>query len=149
MAVLALTSSLQDMRDRLGRMVVGTSRAGDPVTTDDLGVGGALTARAYVFIERAPCPERHLLGTARDSQRRALIARRGFPGQSGTGCRQGSMRLFAIAQSPVLLLAVQVLMKDAIEPTLMQTLEETPVFVHAGAADRHLVTSAFHRLEFV
>ena len=25
-------------------------------------------------------------------------------------------------------------MKDAIEPTLMQTLEETPVFVHAGAA---------------
>jgi formyltetrahydrofolate synthetase len=28
----------------------------------------------------------------------------------------------------------QVLMKDAIEPTLMQTLEETPVFVHAGAA---------------
>ena len=28
-------------------------------------------------------------------------------------------------------------MKDAIEPTLMQTLEETPVFVHAGANDRH------------
>ena len=43
MAVLALTTSLQDMRDRLGRMVVGTSRAGEPVTTDDLGVGGALT----------------------------------------------------------------------------------------------------------
>ena len=69
MAVLALTTSLKDMRGRLGRMVVGSSRAGQPVTTDDLGLGGALT----------------------------------------------------------------VLMKDAIEPTLMQTLEETPVFVHAGA----------------
>ena len=28
--------------------------------------------------------------------------------------------------------ALTVLMKDAIEPTLMQTLEETPVLVHAG-----------------
>ena len=28
--------------------------------------------------------------------------------------------------------ALAVLMKDAIEPTLMQTLEETPVLVHAG-----------------
>ena len=70
MAVLALTTSLADMLARLGRMVLGTSRAGDPVTKDDLGLGGALT----------------------------------------------------------------VLMKDAIQPTLMQTLEETPVFVHAGAA---------------
>ena len=68
MAVLALTSSLADMRERLGAMVVGTSRAGASITADDLGVGGALT----------------------------------------------------------------VLMKDAIEPTLMQTLEATPVLVHAG-----------------
>ncbi|KAJ7514731.1 hypothetical protein O6H91_23G057000 [Diphasiastrum complanatum] len=68
MAVLALTTSLTDMRERLGKMVIGSSRAGDPVTADDLGVGGALT----------------------------------------------------------------VLMKDAIHPTLMQTLEGTPVFVHAG-----------------
>ncbi|KAG1675685.1 hypothetical protein FOA52_002394 [Chlamydomonas sp. UWO 241] len=68
MAVLALATGLEDMRERLGRMVVGNSRAGDPVTADDLGVGGALT----------------------------------------------------------------VLMKDAIEPTLMQTLEKTPVLVHAG-----------------
>jgi formyltetrahydrofolate synthetase len=30
------------MRERLGRMVVGLSRAGEPVTADDLGVGGAL-----------------------------------------------------------------------------------------------------------
>lgn len=68
MAVLALTTSLADMRERLGRMVVGNSRAGEPVTADDLGLGGALT----------------------------------------------------------------VLMKDAINPTLMQTLEGTPVLVHAG-----------------
>ncbi|GAQ82928.1 10-formyltetrahydrofolate synthetase [Klebsormidium nitens] len=68
MAVLALTTGMEDMRERLGNMVVGTSRGGDPVTADDLGVGGALT----------------------------------------------------------------VLMKDAIHPTLMQTLEGTPVLVHAG-----------------
>ncbi|MDT8307253.1 MAG: formate--tetrahydrofolate ligase [Anaerolineae bacterium] len=68
MAILALTTSLEDMRDRLGRMVIGTSRSGEAVTADDLGVGGALT----------------------------------------------------------------VLMKDAIMPNLMQTLEGTPAFVHAG-----------------
>lgn len=68
MAVLALTTSLADMRERLGRMVIGTSRGGEPITADDLGVGGALT----------------------------------------------------------------VLMKDAIMPNMMQTLEQTPVFVHAG-----------------
>lgn len=68
MAILALSTSLADMRERLGRMVVATSRNGDPVTCDDLGAGGALTA----------------------------------------------------------------LMKDAIKPNLMQSLEGTPVFVHAG-----------------
>jgi len=68
MAVLALATSLNDMRERLGKMVIGTSRAGQPVTADDLGCGGALT----------------------------------------------------------------VLMKDALMPTLMQTLEGTPVLVHAG-----------------
>ncbi|KAJ1668118.1 tetrahydrofolate synthase [Coemansia sp. RSA 1813] len=68
MAVLALTTSLADMRDRLGRMVVALSKQGTPVTCDDIGVTGALT----------------------------------------------------------------VLMKDAIKPTLMQTLEGSPVFVHAG-----------------
>ncbi|KAI9221958.1 formate--tetrahydrofolate ligase-domain-containing protein, partial [Blastocladiella britannica] len=68
MAVLALSTSLEDMRERLGNMVVASSKAGMPVTADDLGIGGALT----------------------------------------------------------------VLMKDAIKPTLMQTLEGTPVFVHAG-----------------
>jgi formyltetrahydrofolate synthetase len=68
MAVLALATGLGDMRERLGRMVIGASRSGDPVTADDLGVGGALT----------------------------------------------------------------VLMKDAIMPNLMQTLEGTPALVHAG-----------------
>ena len=68
MAILALSNDLGDMRDRLGRMVIATSRSGDPVTCDDIGAGGALTA----------------------------------------------------------------LMKDAIKPNIMQTLEGTPVFVHAG-----------------
>lgn len=68
MAVLALTTGLADMRERLGRMVIGASLGGEQVTADDLGVGGALT----------------------------------------------------------------VLMKDAIMPNLMQTLEGTPAMVHAG-----------------
>jgi len=68
MAVLALTTDLADMRQRLGEMVVALDKRGNAVTADDLGVAGALT----------------------------------------------------------------VLMKDAIKPTLMQTLEGTPVFVHAG-----------------
>lgn len=69
MAILALTTSLADLRDRLGRIVVGTSRSGEElITADDLGVGGALT----------------------------------------------------------------VLMKDALKPNLLQTLEGTPTFVHAG-----------------
>jgi formyltetrahydrofolate synthetase len=68
MAILALTTSLKDMRERLGRIVIGISKAGEAVTAEDLGVAGAMT----------------------------------------------------------------VLMRDAIKPTLMQTVEGTPVFVHAG-----------------
>jgi methylenetetrahydrofolate dehydrogenase (NADP+)/methenyltetrahydrofolate cyclohydrolase/formyltetrahydrofolate synthetase len=68
MAILALTTGIEDMRERLGRIVIGTSTAGDPVTAEDLGVAGAMT----------------------------------------------------------------VLMKDALLPNLMQTLEGTPAFVHAG-----------------
>ncbi|SPQ26618.1 7048579b-c266-417c-bdee-405f3f8ae393 [Thermothielavioides terrestris] len=68
MAILALSTSLGDLRERLGRMVVASSRSGEPITCDDIGAGGALTA----------------------------------------------------------------LMKDAIKPNLMQSLEGTPVFVHAG-----------------
>ncbi len=68
MAILALTTDLADMRERLGAMVVATNRRGEAVTAEDLGVSGALT----------------------------------------------------------------VLMKDAIKPNLMQTLEGTPAIVHAG-----------------
>jgi len=68
MAVLALATSIEDMRERLGNMIVANSKAGDPVTADDLGIGGAL----------------------------------------------------------------MVMMKDTIMPTLLQTLERTPAFIHAG-----------------
>ena len=68
MAVLALSTSLHDMRARLGRIVVGYTKDGDPVTADQLRAGGAMT----------------------------------------------------------------VIMKDAIRPNLLQTLENTPAIVHSG-----------------
>jgi methylenetetrahydrofolate dehydrogenase (NADP+)/methenyltetrahydrofolate cyclohydrolase/formyltetrahydrofolate synthetase/formate--tetrahydrofolate ligase len=68
MAILALTTSLKDMRQRFGRMIVALDRSGKPITAEDLSVAGAVT----------------------------------------------------------------VLMKDALMPNLMQTLEGQPAFVHAG-----------------
>ena len=68
MAVLALATSLKDMRERFGKMVVGLNTQGEPVTVEQLGIAGAVT----------------------------------------------------------------VLMKEALMPTLMQTLEGQPAFVHAG-----------------
>jgi methylenetetrahydrofolate dehydrogenase (NADP+)/methenyltetrahydrofolate cyclohydrolase/formyltetrahydrofolate synthetase/formate--tetrahydrofolate ligase len=68
MAILALTTGLKDMRARLGRMVVGYSRNGMPITAEDLGAAGAMT----------------------------------------------------------------VIMREAVMPNLMQTLEGQPAFVHAG-----------------
>lgn len=68
MACLALADDLNDLRRRIGRIVLATSRGGKPITVEDLGVAGAAT----------------------------------------------------------------VLMKDAIHPTLLQTLEGQGVFVHAG-----------------
>jgi methylenetetrahydrofolate dehydrogenase (NADP+)/methenyltetrahydrofolate cyclohydrolase/formyltetrahydrofolate synthetase/formate--tetrahydrofolate ligase len=68
MAILALASDLKDLRERLGRIVFGTDKKGNPLTAEHLKVAGAMT----------------------------------------------------------------VLMKDALMPTLLQTLEHTPVFVHAG-----------------
>ena len=44
MAVLALTADLDDLRERLSRMVVGSNPAGDPVTVESLGVAGSLLA---------------------------------------------------------------------------------------------------------
>ena len=43
-AILALATSLKDLRERIGRMVCGFSRSGKPVTAEDLGVAGAMTA---------------------------------------------------------------------------------------------------------
>ncbi len=68
MAILALATSLRDLRERLGRIVLASDSNSRPITTEDLGVAGAMA----------------------------------------------------------------VLMKDAIMPNLMQTLENTPAFVHAG-----------------
>ncbi len=74
MAILALVSghdfksALKDLRERVGRIVIGSSNAQKPITLEDLQVAGAVT----------------------------------------------------------------VLMKDALHPNLMQTLEGQPAFVHAG-----------------
>lgn len=68
MAILALTSSLKDLRKRIGRMVLATTKDGLPITAEDIKVAGAMT----------------------------------------------------------------VLLKDAIKPNLLQTLDNTPCFVHTG-----------------
>lgn len=68
MAILALATSLKDLRERLGRIVIGTNRSGQPVTAEDLRAAGAMA----------------------------------------------------------------VILKDALKPNLLQTLEGTPVLVHAG-----------------
>ena len=68
MTVLALTNSLRDLRARLGRIVIGNTTAGKPITADELSAAGAMT----------------------------------------------------------------VILRDAIKPNLLQTLENTPVLVHAG-----------------
>jgi len=68
MAILALTTGLRDLRERLGKIVIGTDKQRNPITAEDLGVAGAMT----------------------------------------------------------------VLMKDALMPNLMQTLENSPAIVHAG-----------------
>ncbi len=44
MAILAVSKDLKDMRERMGRIVVASNKKGDPVTTRDLEVDGAMTA---------------------------------------------------------------------------------------------------------
>ena len=44
MAILAVASDLKDMRERIGRIVVAYDKKGNPVTTSDLDVAGAMTA---------------------------------------------------------------------------------------------------------
>ncbi len=68
MAVLALAKDLRDLRARLGRIVVGYTQSGEPVTAEQLKAAGAAA----------------------------------------------------------------VIMREALKPNLLQTLENTPVFVHAG-----------------
>ncbi len=68
MAILALATDLKDLRARVGRVVIGLDRKGNPVNLEQIGVAGAVT----------------------------------------------------------------VLLRDALMPTLMQTLEGQPAFVHAG-----------------
>ena len=42
MATLALATSLRDLRERLGRIVVGYTKSGTPVTAEDLKVAGSM-----------------------------------------------------------------------------------------------------------
>jgi len=44
MAILAVATDLKDMRERMGRIVVAYNKKGEPVTTSDLDVAGAMTA---------------------------------------------------------------------------------------------------------
>jgi len=43
MAALALCSGLADLRERMGRIIIGTNKKGDPITAEDLNVAGAMT----------------------------------------------------------------------------------------------------------
>ncbi len=42
MVILTLSTSLRDMRERLGRIVVGSTWTGEPVTAEQLGAAGAM-----------------------------------------------------------------------------------------------------------
>jgi len=42
MAILSMSESLKDMRNRLGRIMIGMDKSGRPVTAEDIGVAGAM-----------------------------------------------------------------------------------------------------------
>ena len=44
MAILAVATDLKDLRERIGRIVLAYDKKGNPVTTEDLDVAGAMTA---------------------------------------------------------------------------------------------------------
>ncbi len=44
MAILSVATDLKDMRERMGKIVVAYNKKGDPITTEDLQVAGAMTA---------------------------------------------------------------------------------------------------------
>uniref|UniRef100_H2Z0I3 C-1-tetrahydrofolate synthase, cytoplasmic n=1 Tax=Ciona savignyi TaxID=51511 RepID=H2Z0I3_CIOSA len=111
MAVLALTTSISDMRERLGHMVVATSTTGEPVTADDIGVTG----------------EHPYISLPHKCSRYCIYTNTGFDLPFFQ-----MMALLCVHSNYVLTGALTVLMRDAIQPNLMQTLEGTPVFVHAG-----------------
>ena len=52
MAILALTTSLSNMHERIRRIVVASDYEGKPITADDIGVTGAQT----VLMKDAICP---------------------------------------------------------------------------------------------
>jgi len=43
MAALALCSGLEDLRERMGRIIIGTNKKDEPITAEDLNVAGAMT----------------------------------------------------------------------------------------------------------
>lgn len=59
MAILALTTSLQDMKERLGKMVVANDKKGEPVTAEDL-VRSVLWITSDAFILPLEALERHV-----------------------------------------------------------------------------------------
>jgi methylenetetrahydrofolate dehydrogenase (NADP+)/methenyltetrahydrofolate cyclohydrolase/formyltetrahydrofolate synthetase len=52
MAILALATSLKDLRERVGRVVIGLDKKGDPVNLEQIGVAGAVT----VLLQEALMP---------------------------------------------------------------------------------------------
>ena len=44
MAILSVATDLKDLRERIGKIIVAYNKSGDPVTTADLEVDGAMTA---------------------------------------------------------------------------------------------------------
>ncbi|KAL6925730.1 hypothetical protein ACO0SA_000331 [Hanseniaspora valbyensis] len=44
MAILALSDDLEDLRNRVGKMIIGNSKSGEPITCEDIGCAGAVSA---------------------------------------------------------------------------------------------------------
>lgn len=85
MAILAVTTSLADMRERLGRIVIGSSRAGVPITADDLGMGGALTVLMKVGCEGVLPGDARGRGQVWYGEKVGAVGMNGSA-KSGTGC---------------------------------------------------------------
>ena len=55
MAILAVAKDLEDLRNRIGEMIVAYDKKGNPVTTEDLEVAGAMTAWMRNMINPTLC----------------------------------------------------------------------------------------------